>query len=69
MTFGKYLIFFGVLLVVIGIVVAVVEKIGIKKMPLDISFQKGNVSVFFPLGTSLLVSLILTVILNLFSRK
>jgi len=66
---GKYIILAGLFILMVGVAVFLVEKAGMKRMPLDLSFQKGNVSFFFPLGTSLLVSIILTVILNLFFRK
>lgn len=39
------------------------------KLPGDFSWQKGNMSFHFPLATSLLLSLILTILLNLFFRR
>ena len=37
-------------------------------LPGDITYQKKNLTVFAPFGTMLLISVILTVILNIFSR-
>jgi hypothetical protein len=39
------------------------------RVPGDLSFGKGNVRVFVPLGTSILVSIVLTIVLNLFLRR
>lgn len=66
---SRLLISAGVFLIIAGLIVLVIEKTGIKRLPLDMLVHKGNMTFFFPLGTSLLISFILTVILNLFSRK
>jgi hypothetical protein len=39
------------------------------RLPGDIRIDSGNVKVFAPLGTMLLISLILTIVLNLLSRR
>lgn len=63
------IIFLGVLLIVIG---AVIWKTGsgnfIGRLPGDIRWEGKNTKVYFPLGTSILLSLILTLILFLASR-
>ena len=67
---GKLLIASGVVLVVVGLLVMVGGKIPyLGKLPGDISIQRKNFSFHFPVVTCLVISVILTVLLNLFFRK
>ncbi len=68
---SKYLIFLGVLLLFIGSSFYFLGKLGIGlgKLPGDIIIQKENFTFYFPLATSILISIILTVILSLISKK
>lgn len=67
---AKMLIFAGVLMVLLGGLLFLGGKIpGIGKLPGDIFFRKGNFSFYFPLATSILLSILLTVILNIFFRR
>lgn len=69
-TIGKSLIIIGVILIVIGVLVLLSPKIPwLGKMPGDISFKAKNMTFYFPIVTSLILSVILTIILNLFFRK
>jgi hypothetical protein len=66
---GRWLIALGVLLVIVGVVFLLAPKIPwLGKLPGDISFKRGNVSFYFPLGTCILISIILTLLLYLFRR-
>ena len=66
---GKTLILLGVVLVVGGIIVIAINKIpGLGRLPGDISIEIGNISCFFPLATSILMSIVLTIVLNLLFR-
>ena len=68
---GRLLVLAGVALVVAGIVVLLLDRIpglGLGKLPGDLSWQKGNVRIFAPLGTMLLISVVLTLLLNLIMR-
>jgi hypothetical protein len=66
---GRFLIVIGVILVLVGAVLLVAPKIPwLGKLPGDISFKRGNVSFYFPLGTCILISIILTLILYLFRK-
>jgi hypothetical protein len=66
---GRFLIVIGVILVLVGAVFLVAPKIPwLGKLPGDISFKRGNVSFYFPLGTCILISIILTLILYLFRK-
>ncbi len=67
---GKALIGMGLLLVAIGVVLVLAGKLNIPfgKLPGDITYQKKNLTVFAPFGTMLVVSLVLSIIFNIFSR-
>jgi len=68
MRFGKILIEIGVVLVAVGVILTLFEKFNFR-LPGDIYIKKDNFEFYFPIVTSLLISLILTIILNLFLRK
>lgn len=60
---GKLLIIIGVVILFIGIIILFAGKIPfIGKLPGDFSWKGKNWSVYFPLGTSILISIILTLI-------
>jgi len=67
---GRILIGVGILIVLAGAVVLVGERIGLRpgNLPLDFQFRRGNTSFYLPLGTSILVSVVLTLIFMLFNR-
>ena len=68
--FAKTLIFFGVVLMVAGVLVGVFGKMpGIGKLPGDIYVRRGNFTFYFPLATSLLLSLLLTLVFTIFGRR
>jgi hypothetical protein len=66
---GRLLVIAGVILVIVGAVFLLVPKFPwLGKLPGDISFKRGNFSFYFPLGTCILISIILTLIMYLFRR-
>ncbi len=67
---GKALLGMGVVLVIAGAGLMLAARFGLPlgRLPGDISYRGKNVSVFFPLGTSILVSVVLSVIFYLISR-
>jgi hypothetical protein len=66
---ARMLIVFGVLLVVVGLALLLVPKIpGLGKLPGDIVIKRDNFSFYFPLGTCILISIILSLIFWLFRR-
>ena len=68
--FAKTLIFFGVVLIGLGIMVTLFGKVsGIGKLPGDIYIRKGSFTFYFPLTTCLILSLILTLVFTLFGKK
>lgn len=64
--FAKLLIVSGALLLLAGLVVLAINKLGINKMPGDLKFGDDNFRVYIPLGTCILISVVLTVIMWLF---
>ena len=67
--FGRFLIYVGLLLVLVGAVLLLAPKIPwLGKLPGDIVIKRDNFSFYFPLGTCILISLILSLLLYLFRR-
>ena len=67
---GRMLIAVGVLLVLAGLVLTFAGRIpGLGRLPGDIHIQRGNWSFYFPLATSLLLSILLSVIFWLIGRR
>jgi Protein of unknown function (DUF2905) len=62
---GRLLLVFGVLLVVIG---GALMLFGRLHLPGDLSFRSGSVTVYVPLATSIVLSIVATVVLNLVFR-
>jgi hypothetical protein len=67
---GRLLIQLGLILIVAGGVIFLLGRFGISlgSIPGDMTWRRKNVTVFFPLGTSILISILLTLLFWLFSR-
>lgn len=66
---GKTMMLFGIILFVLGAIFTLGGKVSwFGRLPGDIYIQKKNFSFFFPLATSILISIVLSIILIL-SRK
>ena len=66
---GKQIILIGFFLVIVGGIYLIIEKSGINyDNPLDFKFEKGNTKFYFPLGSSILISVVLSLILYLFRK-
>lgn len=69
-TTARMLIATGVVLVLMGILWDVLGRAGfLGRLPGDILIRKKNITFFFPLATSLLLSGVLSLILWIFSRR
>ena len=67
---AKTLIFFGIMLIVAGVLVTVFGKVpGLGRLPGDIYIRKGSFTFYFPLATCLLLSLVLTLVLTIFGKR
>jgi hypothetical protein len=67
---GKAILVLGLILVAVGAVLLFAGRIGLPlgRLPGDFAWRGKNVRVYFPLGTSILISIVLTVLFYLFSR-
>lgn len=63
--FPKLLMVIGGVLLLVGALLLVGQRLGLGRLPGDFSWHGKNFSVHFPLVTSLIVSLVLTVLINL----
>lgn len=66
---GRFLIIAGAVVVVIGVLFTVADKIPIGRLPGDIHFGNGRIKIYIPLATSILLSVIITIILNFFNKR
>jgi hypothetical protein len=66
---GKLLIGGAVLLLVLGVLFLLLGRFGIDRLPGDLVFRRGNVTVYFPIGLMILLSIVGTILLNLFFRR
>ncbi len=66
---GRTLIVMGLLVVLVGVALVAGNRIGLGRLPGDISFGRGNFRVYAPIATCLVVSVVLTVLANLFLRR
>jgi uncharacterized membrane protein len=67
---GKFLIVIGVVLIAVGALFLVFGKLPwIGRLPGDIVIRREGVTIYIPLVTMLLLSVILTIFFNLIGRK
>ncbi len=67
---GKNIIFIGIVIVIIGIILTFSDKLpfSLGKLPGDIVYKKENTSFYFPITTSIIVSIVLSFLLYLFGK-
>lgn len=65
---GWTFVVIGGLIAVVGAVLMLLERAGFKGLPGDIFVQKGNFTFFFPVVSCIVISIVLTIVLNLFRR-
>ena len=66
---GKALIIFGLLIVLLGVVITLAGKLPwLGRLPGDIYIKRDRFTFYFPLATSILLSLLLSLLLWLFRR-
>ncbi len=67
--FGKILIGLGLLLVIIGAVLVLAPKIPfLGRLPGDLVIRRGNFTFYFPLATSIILSIVLTLLFSIFRK-
>lgn len=66
---GRWLIQAGALLLICGLVLLIFERFGVPKLPGDVIVRKKGWSFYAPFGTSIVVSIAATLLLNFLSRR
>jgi hypothetical protein len=69
--FGKLFIILGVVILLLGLLLMFGSRLPFRvgRLPLDFHYQRGNFNLYFPLGTSILISIVLTLIFSLLNRR
>ena len=65
---AKWLITVGVVLLLLGIAWPLLSKLGLGQLPGDIPIERGGFNFYFPITTSIIISLILSLIIWIFRR-
>jgi hypothetical protein len=66
---GRTLIGFGLVIALVGVVIMLWGRLGLPRLPGDIVWRRGHVTFFFPIAASIVISLVLTLLLNLLFRR
>jgi hypothetical protein len=65
---GRWLILFGIVLVILGLAWPLITKLGLGRLPGDLRIEREGFSFYFPITTSLIISIVLSLLLWLFRR-
>jgi uncharacterized protein HemY len=63
---GRFLIVFGLVIAAVGMLISLGLPLG--RLPGDLSYRRGNFSIHFPIVTSIVVSIILTLLFSFLRR-
>jgi len=68
---GRLLVVIGGILALLGLLLMLGPKLPFRlgRLPLDFHYQRDNFSFYFPLGTSILISVLLTLFFGLLNRR
>lgn len=64
----KALIIIGIILIAVGLAWLAGERLGLGRLPGDFVFERGNVRIYIPVMTSLIISIVLSLLFGLFGR-
>ena len=69
-SFARWIIIAGIVLIIVGVLIAVASRVGIPlgRLPGDIFVQSKSASCIMPIASMLVLSLLLTIILNILIR-
>lgn len=65
---GRILIILGLLIAVVGVVLTLLERFGLPHLPGDILIKRDNYTVYIPIATSIIISIVLSLLFYLGSR-
>ncbi|MCC7253946.1 DUF2905 domain-containing protein [Hyphomicrobium sp.] len=66
---GKFLVIAGLVLIVVGLVWMLGERLGLGRLPGDILIEREGTRIYIPITTSLVISLVLSLVLWLFFSR
>ena len=66
---GRVLVVVGVVIVGLGLLLVLGGGLGLGRLPGDIAIRRGNTRIYIPLATCLLLSLVVTLVLTVLSRR
>lgn len=66
---GRLFIVGALVLLVLGGLFLLLGRFGLDRLPGDLVFRRGNLTVYFPIGLMILISVLGTILLNLFLRR
>ena len=66
---GKLLVAGAVVLLVLGGLFVLLGRFGVERLPGDLVFKRGNLTVYFPIGLMILLSVVGTIVLNIVFRR
>jgi len=67
-TFGRLLLIGGGLIALVGLLFLIFGRLGLGRLPGDIFIQRENFTLYFPLATMIIISIILTLLVNFLRR-
>ena len=68
-TAGKLLLGTALILAILGVGALVLAKLGVERLPATLTWHSDNVTVFVPIGLMIVVSIVATILLNVFLRR
>jgi hypothetical protein len=66
---GRFLIIAGAVIVAVGVIFLLADKIPLGRLPGDIHIGGGRIKIYIPIVTCILLSVVVTIILNFFSKR
>ncbi len=65
---AKILMALGATIFLVGVLVFIGSRLGLGRLPGDVSLQRGNWSFHLPIVTSIVLSIVLTIVINVLMR-
>ncbi len=66
---GRILLVVGALVFVAGALLLLADRLGLHQLPGTLVWRRGNITVFFPIGLMIVISIVLSVLLALLTRR
>jgi len=66
---GKLLLGMALILAILGVGALVLAKLGVERLPATLTWHSDNITVFVPIGLMVVVSIVATILLNVFLRR